>query len=77
MEFAADSVTSQGSNSLVKNRQPASYDVNKYDLDESKTEPPAEELSNADDKLSRADSLKIENMIKAHGKLGQPITTTN
>ena len=77
VKFAADSVNSQGSNSLVKNRQPASYDLNKYDLDESKNESAAEELSNADDKLSRADSLKIENMIKAHGKLGQPITTTN
>ena len=72
VKFTADSVTKQSMESLAKNRQPAGYD-----LDENKTEPAAEELKSADEKLSRADSLNIENMIKTHGKVSQAITVTN
>jgi len=72
VKFTTDSVTRQSLDRLVKNRQPA-----RYDLDENKTEPAAEELKSADDKLSRADSVNIEKMIEAHGKVSQTITATN
>jgi len=72
VKFTADSVTRQSLDRLVKNRQPA-----RYDLDENKTEPAAEEFESDDDKLSRADSINIEKMIEAHGKVSQTITATN
>jgi hypothetical protein len=72
VKFTADSVTRQSTDRLVNNRQPAHYD-----LDENKTEPAAEESKSADDKLSRADGLNIENMIKSHGNVSQTITATN
>ena len=77
VKFTADSVAGQGSNSLVKNRQPAGYDLNEYDLNEDKTEPAPAELKSADDKLSRADNLDIGNMIKVRGKLDHTETVTN
>ena len=77
VKFTADSLTSQGSNSLVKNRQPDSYELNNNDPDANKNKPSAEEIKSADDKLSRLDSLNIENMINSRGKLDQMITVTN
>lgn len=72
VKFNVDSMTKQSMDRLVKNRQPA-----RYDIDESKTEPATKELKSTEDKLSRADSLNIENMIKTHGKVSQTITVTN
>ena len=77
VKFTADSVAGPGSNSLVKNRQPAGYDLNEYDLNEDKTEPAPAELKSVDDKLSRADNLDIGNMIKVRGKLDHTETVTN
>ena len=72
VKFKLDSMMKQGMTSMVKNSQSAGSE-----RDVTEAEPVSAELKTTDDKLSRADNLNIENVIKSHGKASETITATN